>query len=1627
MKTVNGTLYGIALILFLCGGFVFAAQTIQLNDSPDKIEILDNTESGVRLQVDIGAIEFTPVTTDRGTFMLATAKGLARSQRIGEPSLPTANRLLSIPYGCDPTVEVERYTVEEYSLADYGITDPILPVQPSLSKSQDPRDVPFEMDDDVYATAGYYALPLATTDVLGEMRGLRIGRLSVSPIQYDPVAGKIKVYKDITVRVDFKNADWTGTYEGWDRYYSPYFEPVYNCLANFREPTTDKADLTKYPVKYVIVADRMFEAQLAPFIEWKTKKGFTVVTAYTDAIGTTSAAVKAYLQGLYNAATPEDPAPSFVLFVGDAQQIPPFDEGEHFSDLRLCEFTGDYFPEIYYGRFSAQTTAQLQPQIDKTMEYEQYLMPDPSYLAEVTLVSGVDASHASTYGNGQINYGTSLYFNAAHGITPNVWLYPASSGSVESAVIQTFNDGVSIANYTAHCGHDGWSDPDITSSDISALTNNHKWLLEIGNCCLSNTFATDYSTPCFGETWLQAPDKGGIGAIGGTNSTYWDEDYWWGVGNGPIVGSGPTYEQTGLGAYDGMFHDHGEATTDYYVANGAVIYRGNLAVTEAASSRTEYYWEIYCLMGDPSVMTYLGVPTVNSVSYPATLVLSEPSVTVSAVPGSYVGISMNGELHGQAYIGSTGSETIPLTPFATPGVADIVITAQNRQPVIATIQIITPNGPYVIYDGNTLNDDAGGNGNGLLDFGETLTLDMQAKNVGPDEAVNVSGQLTSTDPYVTITDDLADFGTIPGDNGTSLVVDAYAFKVQSAVPDGHIIPFTVAMTDADDSTWSSNFSMVAHAPALEFITAVVDDLTGNHNGIIDPGETVSVTVTLKNSGSGEANDVAGILLEDDTYISVGDESGTFGTLTGGGGTADNGGDDFILTADASCPRGHQVDFTVAVTGARDYGTTVTFSLIVGDRVPFYTDDFSYDQGWTGLGGSGEWTIGAATGGAGSDSYGGPDPSEDHTPTSDNGVLGNDLTSGTGGDYSSSLTSTYWTTSPVIDCSDFNGVTLSFWRWLGIEKSTYDHAYLQAYDGTSWVTVYENGSSDINETAWGLQEYDVSAVADSNPNFQVRFGIGATDGSYNYCGWNIDDLSLKGYGEVSAGEIALLDEEVSDSLIPGDTTVATIRVTNLGGTGSLRVRFSPTVSWITCVTDAQYIEIGDTLVFPVTIKSTDLTAGDYAGGVALACNDPIRPYDTVAVYLHLYAPAMAVEADSIAVTVSAGETATKPVVIANSGPGRLSYTVSCRMFDGAKASALPNPTPAGTRPADGDKSDATEPYFTDPVKGTGGPDQFGYGWVDSDEPGGPVYSWVDISGVGTAVTLTDDTAMGPYPIGFDFPFYENSYAEIYIGSNGNLMFGSGNKVRLNTTFPNATLPNNQIAIWWDDLDPLHSGTVYYYYDASDGRFIVSYNGVPNYANPTGTGSLSFQAILYPNGRIVLQYGTMDPGADADGLAGATIGVENAAGTDGLPVVYNAAYLHDDMAIAISAARWMSATPGSGAVEPYGTDTVVVSFAPGELADGVYHGRITVTGNDPVNPSAVLPVTMTVQSYVCGDATGDGQINVADAVYIINYVFRGGPAPMPLAAADATGDGQINVADAVYIINYVFRGGAAPVCE
>jgi len=179
----------------------------------------------------------------------------------------------------------------------------------------------------------------------------------------------------------------------------------------------------------------------------------------------------------------------------------------------------------------------------------------------------------------------------------------------------------------------------------------------------------------------------------------------------------------------------------------------------------------------------------------------------------------------------------------------------------------------------------------------------------------------------------------------------------------------------------------------------------------------------------------------------------------------------------------------------------------------------------------------------------------------------------------------------------------------------------------------------------------------------------------------------------------------------------------------------------------------------------------------------------------------------------------------------------------------------------------------------GPDAFGYIARDSNEPGGPPVDWIDISGIGTAVSgLGDDNIVGPYNVGFPFRFYWYDVTSFYVGSNGYLRFSGTGQLSSSFTFiPNPVPPNDLICFYTADFDPSSGGTVYYWTNNTD-TVIVSFVGVPAWNTPTVTGSFDFQVVLSAvDSSITFNYGTLTgPFYDTSGM----VGIENNAGNIGI---------------------------------------------------------------------------------------------------------------------------------------------------
>lgn len=914
-----------ALVVIMFGFQAFAQGRIDLAPNGTKTQGAQHvTMSGFDATFSYNSIESELVSTERGDFSVITMGNSVPAGNIGDPQVLVHRELIAVPFGATPVVTVKNYTVNEYKLADFGI-EKLYPMQPSQSKSE--TEVEFAYNEAAYAAKGYDERPIAEVFVLGTMRGVQVGALQLNTVRYNAATNTIRVYNDIDVEVTFEDADLALTEQTLVNTYSPYFRTVYSALFNERailDIYDEHPDLWAVPVKMLVVANRMFEDAMQPWITWKTEKGFVMDVNYTDEIGTTASAIKTFITDKYNEGVANGQAPTFIIIIGDQNQVPQSQMGSathKVTDLYYYAVAGnDVFGDMFHSRFTCETVQEFQNVLDKSMMYEQYTMQDPSYLSNVLLIAGWDGSWNPRIGKPTIQYATNYYYNAAHGfVQVNQFLEQPYNNPYAS-----MNTGVNFVNYTAHGGDTNWSDPSFSVSDVNSLTNNGKYFLAMGNCCLAANWG--YSSKSFGEAMIIAQNKGAYAYIGSPVETYWYEDYYFGVGATNTMNQMPTYEGSTMGTYDAQFRDDWNCITAVpYVGNLAVAYAHANGYQSSSTATDQYYWEAYHVLGDGSVCPYHVNPTENEVSHMPTFPIGMDFYTVSADPGSYVGISKDGVLYGAAEIGEEGTADIPVTPITSGGEVKIVVTHPQRQPYVATVPAAAMTGPYIAVDSYTP---------GNVPCNEEQNMSITFKNVGADATTATTNVvLTCESEDLTIIDGEGSFEALEAD-GTVTLNNEFSFIVASGVADGTKIQIDVTATCGAD-VWAGKAKVTVGAPIIEFSEM-------QWAGSFEPGETVPVVVNFSNVGHYQATNAEVAISSTSSYVTFDAESYEIGAIAPQG----EGIAVFNVIIDASCPSTDVIPLTFTLTADNEVTATGEGVLKNTCNVKFDLVD-SYGDGWNG--------------------------------------------------------------------------------------------------------------------------------------------------------------------------------------------------------------------------------------------------------------------------------------------------------------------------------------------------------------------------------------------------------------------------------------------------------------------------------------------------------------------------------------------------------------------------------------------------------------------------------------------------------------------------------------------------------
>ncbi|MBN2382322.1 hypothetical protein JXQ70_05510 [bacterium] len=343
------------------------------------------------------------------------------------------------------------------------------------------------------------------------------------------------------------------------------------------------------------------------------------------------------------------------------------------------------------------------------------------------------------------------------------------------------------------------------------------------------------------------------------------------------------------------------------------------------------------LGGDPSMELHTEIPVELSFDYPECLYLGENMYPVTvwqngaALAGARVCLiksDAGDNVRGFGFTNKKGIATIILDPAPeAPDILQITVTATNSVPLETSGAVCVATGPWLNYQSHQV-DDSTGNGDGMINPGETIIMPVTLLNVGLETATGVVGTLSSTSPFINITDATATFPDFAiGQTGQSNP-DHFAFEVASTTPNAENITFTLDWNTTGGFNGSTHWTVQIVKPDLVYADHQVNDDSGNDNGYLDPGESVQLEVSLLNQGGAEASGITAVLSEDSLYVTISDDQAVWPDLAPSQ-TAFSLGPHFSLSAAPDTPRGHVVHCQLEISTLAGYEFSTSFNLIAG--------------------------------------------------------------------------------------------------------------------------------------------------------------------------------------------------------------------------------------------------------------------------------------------------------------------------------------------------------------------------------------------------------------------------------------------------------------------------------------------------------------------------------------------------------------------------------------------------------------------------------------------------------------------------------------------------------------------------
>jgi hypothetical protein len=857
--------------------------------------VLRSDAQQVQLEILIPGIERSQAVLQGRNWDRIEIPGGGLSGQLGAPELATFSRLVAIPATAGVRVDMEILESE---------TIPNVELMPAQGK--DPVDLerepqPVQFDMAAYATDGFYGLNEVAISEPALMRGVRLVAVQTSPVSYNPTTKELRVAHRYRVNIHFEGTDLRNVPTRALRPMSHSWAKIMrSTIANFDDLGVLEVPMGSYLIVCLNNAD--LQNRLAPLVEWKQRKGH-YVSVQTFAAGASTTTIKNIIQSAYNS---WEIPPEFVLLFGDSDgsyALPGY-TGDAVDHQYTQLDGGDILSDVALGRLPVSSTAEVEMMVAKNLFYEKmpYTANSDWYhqgMVAAWLGDGISEKQVAQWiktrfiEHGYTRVDTMWFssFNATQ------WYAAMNAGMCYYEERSYWNYGVSSTN--------------IGSSSLA----NGRMLPFVSNLtCGTGGFAGNSEMEYFVSVGTAATPKGAIGCVGtATLSTHTRF-------NNTIT----------LGMFASLFVEDNPYAGEALVFGKLELY--NAYQTHDAGNVTNFSnWN--ALAGDPGVDLFTHAIRYMTCTVPDNVTYGVNSLTLTVHEGSQplaeatVCFYKDNDLQSVGNTDANGQITLPIG-VATAGNVKVTITKHDFYPIVDSLNVVQENVAVGLQSFAVDDDNSGGSSgdnDGRVNPGETVQLPLVFKNFGNTvTATGIATTASGSDIFASLLDSTETFPDLaPGATGNSL--GTFLVHIADNCPDGSTVRLNLA-----NSSNQGNWIGLLDLPVVAYNLGILTAQASGGDTLLAPGETANLVLSVKNEGGKSATSLTATLTSLSSFVTVNDNSASFGTVNIGA-TANCSGNPFNLTAAGNTPPGQKADLRVVFTSSTGATQTDTLTLQLGPK------------------------------------------------------------------------------------------------------------------------------------------------------------------------------------------------------------------------------------------------------------------------------------------------------------------------------------------------------------------------------------------------------------------------------------------------------------------------------------------------------------------------------------------------------------------------------------------------------------------------------------------------------------------------------------------------------------------------